>query len=103
MGPLDDIQGILDLLDNHWGTCYVRYVYALGYSASQDFARRLLGREPNIQATYRRFLGRARAHYPIDALKEAGVDFTTPGPFQASMRDFAAKVDQFERLLKQVR
>ncbi len=103
MGPLDDIQGILDLLDNHWGTCYVRYVYALGYSASQDFARRLLGREPNIQATYRRLLGRGRAHYPIDILKEAGIDFTAPGPFEASMRDFAAKVDQFERLLKQVR
>jgi oligoendopeptidase F len=103
MGPLDDIQGILDLLDNHWGTCYVRYVYALGYSASQDFARRLLGRGPNIQSTYRRFLGRGRAHYPIDALKEAGIDFTTPGPFEASMRDFAAKVDLFERLLKKVR
>jgi oligoendopeptidase F len=102
MGPMDDIQGILDLLDNHWGTCYVRYVYALGYSASQDFARRLLGREPNIQATYRRFLGRGRAHYPIAALREAGIDFATPAPFAASMRDFSDKIDIFERLLKQV-
>jgi oligoendopeptidase F len=102
MGPMDDIQGILDLLDNHWGTCYVRYVYALGYSASQDFARRLLAREPKIQATYRRFLGRARAHYPIAALQEAGIDFMTPGPFAASMRDFSDKIDLFERLLKQV-
>jgi len=101
MVPLDDAQGILDLLDNHWGTCYARYVYALGYCASQDFAKRLIDGEPGIQATYRRFLGRGRAHYPIEALREAGVDFTTAKPFERTLQDFAIKVEQFERLLNE--
>jgi|GEM_PF-2091380 len=100
--PLDNMQGLLALLNNHWGTCYVRYVYSLGYCASQNFAKRLIAREPNIQNTYRRFLGRGRAHYPIDALKEAGVDVTTSAPFEETLKDFVAKVDQFESLLKEV-
>jgi len=102
LSPLDDMQGILALLNNHWGTCYVRYVYSLGYCASQNFAKRLIAKEPNIQDTYRRFLGRGRAHYPIEALKEAGVDFTTSAPFEETLKDFAAKVDLFEQLLKEI-
>ena len=102
LSPLDDIQGLLDLLDNPWGTCYVRYVYSLGYSASQNFAKRLIANEPEIQKTYRRFIGRGRAHYPIESLKEAGIDFATSAPFEETFKDFGSKVEQFERLLREI-
>ena len=102
LDTLDDMRGLLDLLNNPWGTCYVRYVYSLGYCASQNFAKRLIANEPNIQNTYRRFLGRGRMHYPIDALKDAGVDFTTSAPFEETLKDFANKVDLFEQLLKEI-
>ena len=103
MSSLDDMQGILSLLNNHWDRCYARYVYSLGYCASQNFSKRIIAKEPNIQNIYRKFLGKSRAHYPIDALKEAGVDFTNSIPFEETFKDFASKVDQFERLLKEIK
>lgn len=102
LSPLDGMKGILDLLNNPWGKCYARYVYSVGYCASQNIAKRLITKEPGIQNTYRRFIGRGRAHYPIDAMKEAGVDFTTSAPYEETLKDFADKVDQFERLFNQL-
>jgi oligoendopeptidase F len=103
LSSMDGMKGILDLLNNPWGTCYARYVYSLGYCASQNLANRLIAKEPGIEQTYRRFLGRGRAHYPIEALKEAGIDFTSTAPFEETLNDFAAKVDQFENILKEIK
>lgn len=57
-------------------------VYEVGFCASQNLAKRLISKEPGIQDTFRRFIGKGRAHYPINVLKEAGVDFTTSVPFE---------------------
>jgi oligoendopeptidase F len=37
--------------------------------------------------------------YPIDLLKEAGVDMTTSAPFDAAMAEMSAIMDQMEAIL----
>ena len=36
--------------------------------------------------------------YPIELLKDAGVDMTTSGPFNAAMREMNAIMDEIERI-----
>ncbi len=37
--------------------------------------------------------------YPIDLLKEAGVDMTTSAPFDAAMAEMNGIMDEMERIL----
>ena len=49
---------------------------------------------------YLRMLSSGSSKYPIDLLKDAGVDMTTSAPFQAAIREMNAVMDQMEQLLK---
>lgn len=48
---------------------------------------------------YLRMLASGSSKYPIDLLKEAGVDMTTSAPFQAAMREMNGVMDEMEKLL----
>jgi oligoendopeptidase F len=68
------------------------YQYATGKSAALALARQILEEgEPAVQR-YLTFLSSGSSRSPIDLLRDAGVDMTTPAPIQQSM-------DQFETLL----
>ena len=43
------------------------------------------------------FLKRGGSLYPIDILKEAGVDMTTPKPIEATIRRFNELLDMIEK------
>jgi oligoendopeptidase F len=45
-------------------------------------------------------LSSGSSKYPIDLLKDAGVDMTTSVPFKAAMREMNRVMDEMERLLK---
>lgn len=49
---------------------------------------------------YLNMLSSGSSKYPIDLLKGAGVDMTTPAPFQAAMREMNSTMDEMEKLLK---
>jgi len=49
---------------------------------------------------YLRMLSAGASKYPIDLLKDAGVDMTTPAPFSAAMREMNGIMDEMEKLLK---
>jgi oligoendopeptidase F len=44
-------------------------------------------------------LASGSSKYPIDLLKDAGVDMTTSAPFRASMQEMNAVMDEMEKLL----
>lgn len=48
---------------------------------------------------YLKMLSAGSSKYPIDLLKDAGVDMTTSAPFQAAMREMNATMDQMEAIL----
>jgi oligoendopeptidase F len=39
------------------------------------------------------------SRYPIELLREAGVDMTTSRPFEAAMAEMSAVMDEMERIL----
>ena len=46
-----------------------------------------------------RFLKGGCSKFPLDLLKDAGVDMSKPGPVDAAMKKFSTMVDELESLL----
>ncbi len=96
-----------ELVDNYWiriphfyYNFYV-YKYATSYCAASTLARRIM--EGNKQAVddYITFLKSGSSAYPIELLKRAGVDMTTPQPIEDAMAIFDKLLTQAEDLLKE--
>ncbi|PWB74041.1 oligoendopeptidase F [candidate division GN15 bacterium] len=85
-------------IPHFYGQYYV-YQYATCYAAAQMLSERLMAKEKGIQETYMHFLSVGSSKYPVDILKDAGVDMTTPEPVAGTIRLFGTLVDQMEALL----
>jgi len=97
-----------DLVDNYWiriphfyYNFYV-YKYSTSYCAAANIARRITAGEPGAVEAYLKFLSSGSSKYPIDLLKAAGVDMTSPEPIEDAMKHFEHLLDQTEELLGQV-
>jgi oligoendopeptidase F len=95
-----------DLVDNYWiriphfyYNFYV-YKYATSYCAASDIARRIMNDEPGAREAYMTFLKSGSSKYPVQLLRDAGVDMTTPEPIEAAMTIFENLLNQTEQLLK---
>lgn len=85
-----------------FGHLYVDYYvfqYATGISAANALARRIRSGTPGALDDYLNFLKSGNALYPIDALKVAGVDMTTPAPVEAAFEVLAGYVDRLGELV----
>lgn len=79
------------------------FQYATGISAALALADRVVtGGEPERQA-YLQFLKSGCSLYPIDILKEAGVDMRKPEPVKAAINKFRGLVADLRSLLEGVR
>ncbi|MBL8967572.1 MAG: oligoendopeptidase F, partial [Spirochaetaceae bacterium] len=76
------------------------YKYATGISASIALSRRVLSGGAKEREDYFAFLKSGGSRFPIEALKVAGVDMSSPGPVEAACAEFAANVAELKRLLK---
>jgi oligoendopeptidase F len=77
------------------------YQYATGIAGAHALAKRVLENIPGATAQYLSFLKTGSALYPLDALKQAGVDLTSPEPVEQAFTVLNQMVDQLESLLKQ--
>jgi len=85
-----------------FGHLYVDYYvfqYATGISGANALARRILSGTPGAVEDYLRFLKAGDSLYPVDALKLAGVDLSTPAPVEAAFEVLAGLVDRLEMLV----
>ena len=48
-------------------------------------------------------LASGSTRYPIDLLKDAGVDMTTPAPFGTAIREMNQIMDEMEKILSKPR
>ncbi len=78
---------------------YYAFQYETGIAGAQAIARRVLGGEPGAVEDYLRFLSLGSSVYPLDALRIAGVDLSTPQPVHAAFDALDACVGQLEELL----
>jgi oligoendopeptidase F len=79
----------------HLYSNYYVFQYATGISAAHALAGRILEGTAGAAEDYIYFLSAGSSGYPVDALKSAGVDMTTP---EAVERTFAVLADYVDRL-----
>jgi oligoendopeptidase F len=75
------------------------YQYTTGIAGANALARRVLAGEPGAVEDYLSFLRAGNSLYPLDALRLAGVDMTSPEPVEAAFGVLASYVDRLEALL----
>jgi oligoendopeptidase F len=78
---------------------YYVYQYATGISGAHALSRRILDSEPGAVEDYLSFLKAGGSMYPLDALKMAGVDLTSPKPVEQTFAVLSRMVDRLEKLL----
>ena len=81
----------------HFYYDYYVYQYATGFSAAIALADSILNK--NGAGSYLRFLSSGCKAEPIELLKLAGVDLSTPAPVAQALNQFDALLDELEALL----
>ena len=83
----------------HFYSPFYVYKYATGFCAAVALARNVLSGDPEKVAAYRRFLTLGGSMPPIEELKVAGVDMSTPQPVCEALDYFAELVMAYRDLL----
>ncbi len=83
----------------HFYHAFYVYKYATGISAAVALSERVLSGEPGSVDAYLDFLRSGGSKFPLEALKAAGVDMTTPAPIGSTLRLFERRLDELEALL----
>lgn len=84
-------------VDHFFYNFYV-YKYATGMASAIAIASAILqGREGAVER-YLRFLQTGSSKYPLELLRDAGVDLTTPEPVAAALAEFERLVTELEAL-----
>jgi oligoendopeptidase F len=76
------------------------YQYATGISAAHALAQNIFDGKPNAVERYLGFLSAGGSDFPLDTLKRAGVDLTTPAPVETTFGVLARYVDRLDELTK---
>jgi oligoendopeptidase F len=82
----------------HFYRAFYVYKYATGYSAAIAFTKKILDEgQPAVEA-YKGFLKSGGIDYPLEILKKAGVDMSSPKPISDALDVFASIVAQLENM-----
>ena len=81
----------------HFYRAYYVYQYATGFSAAVALSSQILKKGPE---DYIKFLKLGSSVPPIEALKVAGVDLSTPEPVNEALDFFEEVLTEFEELMK---
>ena len=85
----------------HFYSPFYVYKYATGFCAAVALARNVLSGDAEKVAAYRKFLTLGGSMPPIEELKVAGVDMSTPQPVCEALDYFAELVMEYRGLLGQ--
>ena len=75
------------------------FQYATGIAGAAHLAERVVNGEPGAVDSYLAFLKSAGSMYPLDGLRLAGVDMTSPEPVEAAFVSLATMVGRLEELV----
>jgi oligoendopeptidase F len=81
----------------HFYSAFYVYKYATGISAAAALARQVL--ETGDAGRYLGFLKSGGSKFPVETLREAGVDMASPEPVQATLDLFARRVRELGELI----
>jgi oligoendopeptidase F len=83
----------------HFYHAFYVYKYATGISAAVALSQSVLSAEPGSVEAYLNFLRSGGSRFPLETLKAAGVDMTTPAPIESTLRLFECRLTELEELL----
>ena len=82
----------------HFYTPFYVYQYATGYSAAIALSEGILNGGEEAVQRYKAFLSSGSSKDPIDLLKDAGVDMSTPAPIEAALKVFENLIEEMRTL-----
>lgn len=86
----------------HFYRPYYVYQYSTSATASAALSEKVLAGDPVATKKYLAFLSAGGSKYPIELLKEAGVDMTTSEPLDLTVKKMNRVMDEMEATLKQM-
>ncbi|MBR2990682.1 MAG: oligoendopeptidase F [Solobacterium sp.] len=92
----DEVQYEWARIPHFYRPFYV-YVYATGYSSAAAISEMILRGDEGAVQRYIEFLSMGGSAYPLDELKHAGVDLTTPAPIETALAKFERLLEDAER------
>ncbi len=83
----------------HFYYNYYVFQYATGYSAAIALSRRILSEGESAVKDYLNFLSGGCSKSPVELLKGAGVDMSSPEPVEQALELFGTLLDEMEALV----
>ncbi len=96
---LDEELSLECLRIPHFYRAFYVYKYATGLSAAIALSQRVVNGGPSELEDYLSFLQGGCSKYPLDLLRDAGVDLEKPEPVDTALKRFAELVDELDGLL----
>ena len=78
------------------------YQYSTSFVAATALAKQILEEGEPARERYLTMLKSGSNDYPIELLKKAGIDMTSPEPIEATIEVFDDLVDQLEQALAEM-
>ena len=94
----DYIQYEWSFIPHFYRNFYV-YQYATSFTASAALSEKVLAGDPAATRRYLTFLSSGGSKYPIDLLKDAGVDMTSDEPLNLTLQKMNRVMDEMEKLI----
>jgi oligoendopeptidase F len=95
----EEVSDLEGLRIPHFYRAFYVYKYATGVSAALALSSRILNGGTKERDDYFAFLKSGGSRFPIESLKVAGVDMSSPAPVEAACKTFASLVDELESLI----
>lgn len=81
----------------HFYRDFYVYQYVTGFAAANSFSQMIINGGPQEVEKFKGFLKAGSSDYPINILKNAGVDMTTPKPLEDTIKRFDMLLDMLEK------
>jgi oligoendopeptidase F len=95
LGKESDLEG---LRIPHFYRAYYVYKYATGISAAVALSQKVLRGGEKERGDYLSFLSSGGSKYPIESLRLAGVDMSSPEPVRDALKTFDSLLESFTAL-----
>jgi oligoendopeptidase F len=83
----------------HFYLNFYVFQYATSFTASAALSEKVLAGDPAATKRYLAFLSAGGSAYPIELLKDAGIDMTTDEPLQLTLKKMNRIMDDMEKIL----
>jgi oligoendopeptidase F len=104
-GHAEGVTVVDDYIAHEWSMIphfyrdFYVFQYATSFTASEALAARVKAGDREATTRYLTFLGSGGSKYPVDLLKDAGVDMTTDEPLNLTIQQMNRVMDEMEAIL----